>query len=254
MNPFGLMLRQVRFENRAFWRNPAVAFFTFVFPLMFLVIFNVLFTDEIDIGNKSIAGSNFYVPVIGAFAIITACYTNLAMSISFSKDEGILKRKRGTPLPSWAFLGGRILHSILIALLLIAIVVAFGSVFYDVEVAAESLPEFLLTIVVGAITFCSLGLAITSVVPNADAAPAVINFSILPLLFISDIFIPTANAPDWITTVAEIFPIKPFSDAMKAAFNPDVFDFEFGDLLFVLGWGVLGIVLATRFFTWEPNH
>jgi ABC-2 type transport system permease protein len=243
-----LALRQVKYENRSFWRNPAAAFFTFVFPLMFLVIFNLLFGDN----------SNFYTPAIAAFSVITACYTNVAMGISFSRDQGVLKRKRGTPLPSWAFLAGRVIHSSLIALLLVAIVTAFGVLFYSVDVSTGTLAAFVITLLVGAASFSSLGLAITSVVPNADAAPAVINASILPLLFISDIFIPLDNAPGWLLRFADFFPIRHYSTAMQAAFNPHAFGtssgFRWVDLGIVAAWGVAGILLAIRYFSWEPRR
>ncbi|MEA2460860.1 MAG: type transport system permease protein [Actinomycetota bacterium] len=248
MSAASLALRQVKYENRSFWRNPAAAFFTFVFPLMFLVIFNLLFGEN----------SNFYVPAIAAFSVITACYTNVAMSISFSRDQGVLKRKRGTPLPGWAFLGGRVIHSTLIAVLLVAIVTVFGAVFYNVDIPTSTLPAFLVTLIVGAAAFSALGLAITSIVPNADAAPAVINATILPLLFISDIFIPLDDAPGWLLRFADFFPIRHYSTAMQAAFNPDAFHtssgFEGTELAIVAAWGVIGIILAIRFFSWEPRR
>lgn len=245
MSGTALALRQVRFENRSFWRNPAAAFFTFVFPLMFLVIFTLIFKED----------RSFFVPAIAAFSVITACYTNLAMSITFSRDEGILKRKQGSPLPAAAFLGGRIIHSTLIAILLVAIVVAFGRLVYDVPIPTDSLAAFLLTLMVGAACFSSLGLAVTGLVPNADAAPAIINFSVLPLLFISDIFIPLEDPPTWLTTLAGLFPIKHFSSAMLASFNSSGGDaFRWGDLAVLALWGLAGVVVALRTFSWEPRR
>jgi ABC-2 type transport system permease protein len=120
-----------------------------------------------------------------------------------ARDEGILKRMRGTPLPAGAYLAGRILHAVVIALLLVIIVAAFGALFYGVEVPWSQLPELLLTLVLGAATFCALGLALTAFVPNADAAPAVVNATILA--------------------------------AMAA-------------------WGVAGVLVALRFFSWEPRQ
>jgi ABC-2 type transport system permease protein len=257
MNALGLAFRQVRYENRSFWRNPAAAFFTVVFPLMFLVIFNLVFGEgTIQHFGREVSTSNFYVPAIAAFSVITACYTNLAMNLTFARDEGILKRRRGTPLPTPAFLLGKILHSSLIALLLVFVVTVFGALFYDVEIPTDKLPALIVTVMVGAAAFSSLALAIQGFVPNADAAPAVINFSILPLLFISDIFIPLENAPEWLNTFAGVFPIKHYSEAMMSAFNP--FDngsgFEWVDLAVVGLWGLVGLAIASRFFSWEPRR
>jgi ABC-2 type transport system permease protein len=246
MSGIGLAIRQVRYENRAFWRNPAAAFFTFVFPLMFMVIFNVL------IGRGNPEASRFFTPAIIVFAVITATYTNLAMSVAIARDDGILKRIRGTPLPAWAYLAGRILHSVVIALLLVIIVAAFGAIFYDVKVPWTHLPELLLTLVLGAATFCALGLALTAFVPNADAAPAVVNATILPLLFISNVFIQLDGAPAWIDAVSSFFPVRHFADAMLDVYAGT--GLAWSDLAVMAAWGMVGILVALRFFSWEPRR
>jgi ABC-2 type transport system permease protein len=246
MSGIGLALRQVRFENRAFWRNPAAAFFTFVFPLMFMVIFNVL------IGRGNSEASRFFTPAIVVFVGITATYTNLAMSVTMARDEGILKRMRGTPLPAWAYLAGRIGHAIVIALLLVVIVAAFGAIFYGVAVPWTHLPELLLTLVLGAATFCALGLALTAFVPNADAAPAVVNATILPLLFISNVFIRLDGAPAWIDAISSFFPVRHFADAMLDVYAGT--GFTWSDLGVMAAWGLAGVLVALRFFSWEPRQ
>ena len=101
MSSLGLSLRQVRYTNTAFWRNPASAFFTFVFPLMFLVIFTALLgSGEVDFGHGLVLDqATYFVAAMAAFGVITATYTNNAISVTFQRDQGILKRLRGTPLP-----------------------------------------------------------------------------------------------------------------------------------------------------------
>lgn len=257
MSDLGLALRQVRYEFRAFWRNPAAAFFTFVFPLIFLVIFNLIFgNDEVEMFGRVTNASTFYVPAIAAMSVINACFTGLAMSVSIARDEGLLKRTRGTPLSGWAFLFGRVVQVTLVALLLVGIVTLAGRLFYGVDVPGRTLPAFVLTLAVGAVCFSALGFAVTSIIPNADAAPAVVNAIVLPLLFISDVFIPPGNAPDWLGTVADLFPVKHLSVALQTAFNP----FETGsglapgDLGVMLAWTVVGVVVALRYFSWEPRR
>ncbi len=257
MNPLVLALRQIRYENRAFWRNPAAAFFTVVFPLMFLVIFNLLFgNDTLELPQGDVKTSTFYVPAIAAMSVISACYTNIAIGICFSRDQGLLKRIRGTPLPSWAFLLGRIGQATLVALLLVVIVTVAGALVYDVDVPTNAMPAFVIAVVVGAATFSTLGLAVTGLIPNADASPAVVNASVLPLLFISDVFIPLQDAPAWLTTVADIFPVRHFSLALQAAFNPfeQGSGFEWLHLGIMVAWAAGGLILAIRFFTWEPRR
>lgn len=257
LNDVSLALRQVVYENKSFWRNPAAAFFTFALPLMFLVIFNLLFGDEeIARFGVKVSGSTFYVPGIAALSVISAAYTNVAMMVTIARDDGLLKRTRGTPLPPWAFLFGRIVHATFVALLLVVIVTAAGAIFYNVDVPTNTMPAFILSLAVGAATFCALGLALTAFISNADAAPAVVNGSILPLFFISDIFIPLSDAPHWLQIVGGIFPVKAFSEALGTAFNP--FEtgagFEWDALAIMAAWGIAGIIVAVRYFSWEPRR
>jgi ABC-2 type transport system permease protein len=249
-------LRMIRYTNKGFWRNPANAFFTFAFPLMFLVIFTGLFgNDTITVVGREINVSTFYVSAIAAFSIITATYTNLAINVSFTRDAGVLKRIRGSPLPGWTYMAGRIGHAILVTILLVVIVVTFGALFYDAEVPTRTLPAFLATIAVGAATFSALGLALTSVIPNADASPAIVNASILPLLFLSGIFIPIQDPDAWYVSVAEFFPVYHFAQAMNSAyFSPTGNGIEGGNLLVIGIWGLAGVILAVRFFSWEPRR
>lgn len=257
MNDVTLALRQVRYQNRSFWRNPTVAFFTFLLPLIFLVILNALLgndTGQLPGGEAELA--YFYVPSMVTLSIINACYTSLVMTIAIARDDGVLKRVRGTPLPGWAYLFGRIVHTTLVALLLVAIVVAFGAVFYGVDVPTETMPAFIVTVAVGAAAFSALGLALASVTPNAEAAPAVANATILPVLFISDVFVRLDDPPRWLDILGDIFPVKHLSEACQAAFNP--FEtgtgFEWWDLAVVAAWGLAGAVLAVRFFSWYPRE
>jgi ABC-2 type transport system permease protein len=273
-----LALRQVRFTNKAFWRNPASAFFTFAFPLMFLVIFtSLLGNDSTTFGNATITNATYYVFAMAAFGVITACYTNIAMSVSFQRDAGVLKRTRGTPLPAWAYLFGRVVHAMLVAALLVIITLVFGKIFYDSALpTGRPLAEFVVKFVVGALTFSALGLAMTSIVPNADAAPPIVNASILPLLFLSGVFIPLGDdAPAWVRTVGAVFPVKHFIDAMRASYlgnlriisksclpvappsclsGSPAFHFHWIDLVVIAAWGLAGLLLASRFFSWEPRR
>src|SRR5438445_233629 len=133
---------------------------------------------------------------------------------------------------------GRIVHAILVAILLVVIVIAFGKAFYSADLPGRTLPAFLATLAVGAATFSALGLALTGFVPNAEAAPAVVNFTILPLLFLSDIFIPIQNPNAWYVKLAKVFPVYHFSQAMKTAyFSPAGTGWRATDLLIMRARG-----------------
>ena len=258
MNDAALTVRQIKYTNRSFFRNPASAFFTFAFPLMFLVIFTALFGGFTRIPLNGvitkIRTSTYYIPAIATFSIITATYTNLAISVTFLREAGTLKRIRGTPMPAGAYLAARIVHAVLMAILLVVIVATFGVAFYHAHVTARTLPAFVATVVVGAASFSALGLALTRVIPNADAAPAVVNASILPLLFLSGVFIPLPAKGAWFVTLAKIFPVYHFTHAMLSAFFLPVGNgFQGTDLAIMGAWGVAGLVFAATRFSWEPR-
>ena len=267
MSAAGLTLRQVRFTNKSFWRNPASAFFTFAFPLMFLVIFTALLGGgEILIKGTNLKQTTYYVVAMATFGVISACFTNIAISVCFNRDAGILKRTRGTPLPGWSYLSGRVVHAMIVGAILVVITLLFGKAFYDGTFPmGTALLEFTLTFLVGALSFAALALALTGVIPNADAAPPIVNAAILPLLFLSGIFIPLGDdAPAWIRFIGAVFPVKHFADAMRAAYLSKVvvqtpvgpvhaFVFAWSDLLVIALWGIAGLLLASRYFSWEPR-
>jgi ABC-2 type transport system permease protein len=256
MNDLQRALKQIVYTNKAFIRNPISAFFTLIFPLMFLVIFSVIFgNNTVEVARGvTVSTATFYIPAIAAFSVITACYTNIAISLCFARDSGGMKRIRGSPLPPWAFMFARITHAVMIAVFLVAICAAFGGVFYHATLPTKTLPAFLLTLVVGAASFSALGVAITSVIPNSDAAPAVVNASVLPLLFISNVFIPLQNPPAWLDLVSKIFPIRHFADALVGSFfQLSGSGLQTNDLLVIGAWGIGGLLVAVRFFDWEPR-
>ena len=264
MSAVALAARQFRFTNKAFWRNPASAFFTFAFPLMFLVIFtSLLGNGQVELGRFELDTTTYYVGAMAAFGVVSACFTNIAITTTFNRDAGVLKRLRGTPLPASAYMTARVVHAMVVGALLVAITLLFGKVAYDSPLPTGGpLLEFVVTFLVGSLSFAALALAITAAIPNAEAAPPIVNAAILPLLFLSGIFIPLSDdAPAWITTIADIFPVKHFADAMRAGFlgnlmgpNGRIFPFDWMDVVIIAAWGIVGLVLATRYFSWEPHR
>jgi ABC-2 type transport system permease protein len=158
-------------------------------------------------------------------------------------------------MPLVAFLAGRILQAIAVAVFMVALVTAFGVLFYDVTLPADNLPAVALVLAIGAATFCALGLALAGVIPSADAGPAVVNGSMLPLMFISNVYIPMENSPQWVRDFASLFPVVHFANALHAAFSPFAAEsvLEAKDLAVIAAWGVIGIFFAARYFSWEPR-
>lgn len=245
-----LIGRQIVAEQKSFWRNPAAAGFAFVFPIMFLVIFSSLNSSDRIASYGNIKYTEYYVPGILVFSIISACFTNLAMGLVGRRDMGILKRKRSTPLPSWVLLGGMVGNSIIISIILTLITVTIGMVFYG-NAAPHHIEWIVPLLVLGALTFCALGVATTAIVPNADAAPAVINFIVFPPLFLSGVFFPVENG--MLTRIGDGLPIRPFQHGLIDGFDPAnaVSHPAIGDILTLAIWGAVGVLLAVRFFRWD---
>lgn len=251
MNGLALALHRARLENRAFWRNPAAAFFTVIFPLVFLIIATLALAAPLGGSDQA---ARFYTPSMMAFSLVTACYTNLAMGVVLAREAGILKRLRGTPLPTWAYLAGRIGQAVFVAALLAAVIALYGALVHGVSVPLERLPMLLLALIVGAASFSALGLAISTIVPNAGAAPALINATILPLLLVSNVLVPLDEG--LLADVASIFPVRHLADVLASAYEPAA-PLAAGDgwlaVLVLAAWGAAGLLFALRTFSWSPR-
>ena len=257
MSDTTIALRQVSFEQRAFWRNPASAFFAFLFPIIFLVVFATLFKGSTAHVSATVVVNynDYYIPALTAFGVIGACFTNIAMSLAIRRDDGVLKRLRGTPLPPWAFMLGVVGSSIIVSLLLTALTVGFGILVYGVHVP-QHIGSLVLTLAVGAMSFCALGLAMTAAIPNAEAAPAIVNAVLLPLVFISGTFVPV-DPTSVLARIADYFPVRHFIVAMFNSFDPGHISgsgISGTDLAIVAAWGVAGLLIAVRRFRWEPRR
>ncbi|MEM9564059.1 MAG: ABC transporter permease [Actinomycetota bacterium] len=245
---------QTRFDLLVFRRNPAATFFTVVLPLIFLVIFTSIFGNEtLDNGAKV---ATLYVPGILALAITSATAVNLAITMTTRRERGVLKRVRGTPIPPWVFVVSQAIAAFVISVLMTVIIVVVGRVLFDVSLFARGVPSLLITLLIGAMSFAAIGLALTAIIPSEDAAPAVTNAIMLPLYFISDVFIPSDQVPGWISTVAGIFPILHLSNALQESFDPfvDGTPFPWRNWLVIAAWGVGALVVTLRFFRWTPRR
>lgn len=254
-----LLWNQVVYESRLFWRSPISAFFTIAFPLMFLILFATLFGDAgaIDLGDRGVFTiAQFYAPALGVFAVASATYTNIGIGTAIARDEGILKRFRGTPLPSWLYLAGKVGGAIWIAAIAVTLMLVVGNIVFDVPIFAARLPAAIATFILGAAAFSALGLMLAAVAPTGDSAPAIANATILPMAFVSDVFIIVADPPRWLATIGDVLPLKHFVRAFQAAFNPTVTDsgFRWGHLAVLAAWGVVGALVALRFFSWDPKQ
>jgi ABC-2 type transport system permease protein len=256
MRSFSLALHEFRFAQKVFWRNPASVFFTALLPVLFLLIFATIFGDQHIDELDGLKVTTYYIPAIVTLAVISATMVNLAMNVTIAREAGLLKRGRGTPLPPWVFIAGRIGNAIVISAVMVVVVTLIGKLLYDAPIPWERIPAVIVTLVVGAASFCCLGLAMTAIIPSREAASAITNAITLPLYFLSGIFIPENEIPDGVLSFANHFPVRDFFQAFFSAYSPNTVGsgFEWGDLAVVAIWGLAGFLIALRFFRWTPRH
>jgi ABC-2 type transport system permease protein len=249
-----LLLHQLRYDQKVFWRNPAAVFFTIMLPVVLLLILATIAGDK-RIGKDGVEVTTYYVPAIITLSIVAATMQTLAMSLVIAREDGRLKRGRGTPMPAWVFIAGRIGNSIVVAILMLAFVSALGRVFYGVPVPWSRAPDLLVVLAIGAASFCCMGIALTTLIPSQDAAAPIVNGLLLPLYFLSGVFVPEDELPSGVIDFANHFPIRPFFQAIYDAYLPGNGPALAWDHMAVVAiWGVAGLVLAIRFFRWTPRR
>jgi ABC-2 type transport system permease protein len=255
MSGLALVGHQFRYDQKAFWRNPASVFFTVMFPVLLLVIFGSIFGGStVEVRGTHIDTDTYYVPAIITLSIISSTMQALAMSLVIAREDGRLKRGRGTPMPSWVFIAGRVGNSIVTAIIMLALLSLIGGVFYGVAFPWGQIPAVLFVLIVGAASFSCLGIALTAAIPTQDAAAPIVNFLLLPLYFLSGVFIPEDQLPNGIIHFADVFPIRHFFLAFFDAYVPGGSEtIAWNHLLVVAIWGLGGLLLAIRYFRWTPR-
>jgi ABC-2 type transport system permease protein len=242
MNAVVLAWEQFRFERKLFWRNPSAAFFNFVLPLLLLVLTASAFSadqDELEV----------LIPGIAGMGVLATTFTSLAFNITILRDDGVLKRWRGTPMPAGSYLAGLLGSAALNAFAQVLIVVTIGNVIYGVDWPQDPMMLILFT-ALGVVCFAALGIAFSHAIPNEDAAPAYTNAVFLPVIFISGVFYSSDDLPEVLKAIAEALPLKHLIDGLSEAIVGGGGDAATSALI-VGAWTVAGLFLAVRFFRWE---
>jgi ABC-2 type transport system permease protein len=256
MSDVRLLAHQLRYDLLVLWRDPQSRFFTLALPVIFMVLLTSLFGNHTHyIGVHAIKNSTYYVPGICTLGIISSSFVNLVITITAQRESGILKRRRSTPVPAWVLIASRTLTSVILAIALVIVLVVIGRVIYGVHLPSATLPAFALGVVVGAACFCCLSFAAASFIRNEDSAQPVIQAVILPLYFISGVFVPKDQLSSTLRDIASVFPIGHLVNALFKAFDPATTGAGIAgtDLLILLAWGGAGLVIALWRFSWSPR-
>ncbi len=242
MSPVALAWQQFRFERKLFWRNPSAAFFNFLLPLLLLVLIATAFSNEPD-------ELEVLIPGVAGMGVLATTFTSLAFNLTLLRDEGVLKRIRGTPMPAGAYLAGLVGSATANALLQVVLVVSIGNLVYGVDWPQDPLLLAVFTLL-GVVCFAALGVAFSHLIPNEEAAPAYTNAVFLPLIFISGVFYSADDLPEALKTIADVLPLKHLIDGLSEAIVGGGGDVGTAAVV-VAAWAAAGLFLAVRFFRWE---
>ena len=247
MSDATLLWHQYRLERRMFWRNPSAAFFNFLLPLLFLALFGAIFSADQ-------ANLDVIVPGIAGMAVMATTFSALAFNMTFLREQGILKRIRGTPLPGTIYFGGIALSAVTNTVIQIAVITISGKLFFGIAWPQHWF-ELAVFVAAGVVCFASLGVALSHVIPNFESAPAYVNAIFLPVIFIFGVFYDAAGAPSFLLDIAQILPLKHLIDGLSGAMVTGVgLADNLGSLAVICVWAALGVVLAVRGFSWESRR
>jgi ABC-2 type transport system permease protein len=250
-----LFAHQFRSDLVRFWRNPQSRYFTVALPIVFLVIFATMFKGYTVVDGRRIGITTFYVPGIMTLGIISASFVNLTQAIVTQRENGEYKRLRGTPLPAAFVIGSRAVVGVVVAVVMSALLLAIGKLAYNVRIPHSTMPGVVIAVVVGAAAFSCIAFAVAARISSSEAAAPTTNLTVLPLYFISGVFVAESIIPRFLRNIATFFPIHHLDEALL---QPVVHTHGTGiagtDLLIVAAWGIAALLIAVRTFQWSPRE
>jgi ABC-2 type transport system permease protein len=260
MSDSRLVWNEFRYERRSIMRDPQAMFFAIGLPLLYVAIFVSLFGNErIDFvynGQPApLKASTIMLACFVAIGVISATFFNLTVGLVQERESGILKRFRGTPLPTWAFIAGHVGTAIVLGLAVATALIGLGRTVYGIPVPLAGLPALVLTLLIAASSFCCLGFAFTLAIRKASAAVPLGTGVTLALYFLSGNFFIIEKSPLALRLIGGFFPIKHLNNALLTALNPNAGGsrIEWIDLTVIAIWGVAGLIIALRYFRWTAT-
>ncbi|MDH5291951.1 MAG: ABC transporter permease [Acidimicrobiia bacterium] len=254
-----LGVQQAMLEVKVLLRSKDMLFFTLGLPLMFLLVFGVIFSANLE--GTDVSVGQWFTPGIIAASVLSAGIVNLATTLAIERHDGTLRRLALTPLPASSYLIGKILVSLFTAAGMTVVLLTTGALLFDVDIPTEAdrWLTFTWVFLLGVGAASVLGIALSALPRNAKSASAVFNLPFLALMFISGVFVEFSSIPPWLRTVAGIFPLRWLAAGMRSVFLPDNFEQAIEpDGSYHLGWGaailsiwvVVGFAVAVQTFRW----
>lgn len=253
-SPGRLVFDQVVYALRELWRTRFVLIFTYLLPLVWLVIIGLLAGNDVIDSETGLRVMQFVTPTAAVMGVLFATYPPLGTSLALAREQKILKRLQGTPLPSWAYLLGRVGGAVILAISAVVLMLLVGVTAYDVQLLGRTALATLVTLIVGIGSFAALGLAVGALVRSTSLAQTVTVASGVLLTFISGIFVIGAEMPAWLDRLAGFFPVRHLVTALQDQFNPYLAGagWDPAALAVMAGWGLAGLVVAVWALRREP--
>ncbi|MFD7611162.1 ABC transporter permease [Streptomyces sp. NPDC059828] len=259
---WALGLSRGALELKQFIRKRDAVIFTFAFPVVFLVLFASIFSD--DVPEAGVSASQLYAAGMVAAGIMSTSFQSLGISIAIERDEKVLRRLRGTPMPPAAYFLGKVWMVLVTGIAETAVLLLVGATLFDLDLptTAAKWLAFGWIFVLG-ITGCALlGIAISSLPRSGSTASSVVVLPFLILQFISGVYIPVGTIPSWLLDISSFFPLKWMCQGFRGIFLPEsaavlepAGGWEFGRIALVLGaWCIGGLVLCLLTFRWKSRR
>ncbi|MBV9804392.1 MAG: ABC transporter permease [Solirubrobacterales bacterium] len=249
-----LVLRQVGYEQLTFWLNPVGAIFTVGFSVLFVVMLGASAGSSRVSYLHNVKLVQYYVPGFIAYGVMSAAFNNLAISVVIRRESGLLKRLRLSPLPTWTLLSSILLSTLLIAFAQVVLLLAVGRWAFGVHppAGASGIAALIVVLVLGGLSFAALGIAMSTLIPNQQAAGPLTSTVFFVLLFLSGLWFPLKSGST-LAKISTFFPIRHFITAVFRTFShPGASAWAGSDLLIVVIWGAVAAAVALRRFQWAP--
>ena len=246
-----LFLHELRAQQLLFWRNREAAFFSFLFPIILLVLLGSVYGDE---PIEGITAATYLLVGLLGYGVAATAFASLAITLVVRREAGLLKRVRGTPLSPATYLSAVIASMVIVIGLQVVAQLLIGRYLLDAD-WPEAPGSFALVILFGAAAFAALGVAITAFVRSAEGSSAVVNAIYLPMAFISGAFFSTQDMPAFLEAISKVLPLTHLLRLLRATFiEGEGLSGSAGPLLVVALWGLAGLAIAIRRFRWEPRE
>jgi ABC-2 type transport system permease protein len=248
-----VLLHQLRAEQRLYWRSHELAFFTFIFPLLIYTLLGSVYGDD-EIEAEGVTGSEYLLAGILGYGAAATAFAGLAIVVVLRRESGVLKRLRGTPLPAWAYVLAVLASTIIVFAIEVVALLVLANVMFDVPYP-ERWISLVLALLLGAVAFAALGVALTTVIRSAEGASAVINAVYLPMAFLAGSFWTPQAYPPVLEAIANLLPLTYFIELMQdiVLLNEPIWA-DWTNVAVIAAWGLFGLVVTVLRFRWEPQE